>query len=366
MHRIAVGRIGVLFAACAFASSAFFVGAADEKAAAKEGKGNSNKTSLPPAEAIRHEKANSTRNRLGNPANAYDPATLNDSMQPVPTAKRGAPILRAQILLSRSGFSVGEMDAAAGRNFSRALSAFQTARDLPVSGNINEATWKALNADAGPVIVPYTLTAEDVDGPFAPVPDDMMEMAKAKTLGYETLEEKLAERFHVSIPTLKRLNPGKEFTAGTEIQVPDLTRPTGAEVVRILVTKATSSVAALDADGKPVRFYVASTGSSHDPLPIGDWKITLVARDPVFHYNPELFWDADPAHSKAKIQPGPNNPVGPVWIDLTKEHYGIHGTPNPATVGHSQSHGCIRLTNWDAVELAGLVKKGMLVQMREK
>jgi hypothetical protein len=133
MNRIPVGRTRVLLAACVFSFSAFLA-AADEKAAAgKDGKGNSNGASRPPAEAIRHEKANSSRNRLGNPADSYEANLINDSAQPVPKVKRGAPILRAQILLSRSGFSVGEMDAAAGRNFSRALSAFQTARALPVS-----------------------------------------------------------------------------------------------------------------------------------------------------------------------------------------------------------------------------------------
>ena len=122
---------------------------------------------------------------------------------------------------------------------------------------------------------------------------------------------------------------------------------------------------ALDAAGKILAQYPASSGSEHDPLPIGMWKINGVAKNPPFHYNPELFWDAEPNHSKAKIAPGPNNPVGVVWIDLTKDHYGIHGTPEPARVGHTQSHGCIRLTNWDAMELAGMVRPGLPAELKE-
>jgi lipoprotein-anchoring transpeptidase ErfK/SrfK len=124
----------------------------------------------------------------------------------------------------------------------------------------------------------------------------------------------------------------------------------------VAVSKSESSVAALDANGNVVAWYAATIGSEHDPLPIGNWKIRGVQRNPTFHYNPDLFWDADSKDQKAPIKPGPNNPVGVVWIALTKEHYGIHGTAEPGRIGHSESHGCIRLTNWDAMELAGMVK----------
>ena len=296
----------------------------------------------------------------------YDPGEVNNSSQPVPKVKKGAPILRAQILLSRAGFSAGELDGAAAKNFSATLRAFQESKSLQPTGTLNEETWTALNADPGPVVIPYTLTAEDVSGPYEPVPDDMMEMAKLKRVNYASVEEALAEKFHVSVPVLQGLNQGKKFEAGTEIMVADTTRPAAAKVQRLVVTKSPSAVMALDESGKVVRFYVASSGSEHDPLPVGEWKITAIVRDPPFHYNPELFWDADAGHSKAKIPPGPNNPVGAVWLDLTKDHYGIHGTPNPATVGHAQSHGCIRLTNWDVLELADLVTKDMPVIMRER
>ena len=125
------------------------------------------------------------------------------------------------------------------------------------------------------------------------------------------------------------------------------------------------TVSALDGQGMVMAQFPASAGSEHDPLPIGKWKIKGVARNPVFHYNPKLFWDAEPGNSAAKIAPGPNNPVGAVWIDLSKPHYGIHGTPEPSQVGHAQSHGCIRLTNWDAMRLAGVVSPGMTAILTE-
>jgi lipoprotein-anchoring transpeptidase ErfK/SrfK len=128
--------------------------------------------------------------------------------------------------------------------------------------------------------------------------------------------------------------------------------------VRIVVTKRTSALTVEDETGRVLFFAPVTTGSEHDPLPIGTWKVTGVQQAPAFHYNPELFWDADPSHSKAKIAPGPNNPVGVAWIDINKEHYGIHGTPEPSKVGYAQSHGCIRMTNWDVSRLLEWAKPG--------
>jgi lipoprotein-anchoring transpeptidase ErfK/SrfK len=108
-----------------------------------------------------------------------------------------------------------------------------------------------------------------------------------------------------------------------------------------------------------------TSGSTHDPLPIGTWKVNGVQRNPKFHYNPDLFWDATPGDRKATLQPGPNNPVGVVWIDLSKPHYGIHGSPEPSNIGHVESHGCVRLTNWDADRVARWVKAGTQVVFRE-
>ena len=303
------------------------------------------------------KKRRSTRNRVVE----FDPNAVNN---PQSTGGQGAETLRAQILLDRAHFSPGEIDGRGGANFQRALTAFQQARNVPVSGTLDEATWAALNADTATALVSYRITAADVAGPFEKVPSDIMEQAKLKRLGFESPEETLGEQFHVSPALLKRMNPGAKWTAGTEILVPNVLTTASGKAARVVVTKA-GTLTAMDGAGAVIAHYPCSSGSEHDPLPIGDWKITGIHRDPVFFYNPELFWDADPAHSKAKIAPGPNNPVGPVWIDLSKEHYGIHGTPVPATVGHTQSHGCIRLTNWDVRELAGLVTKGMQVSLTE-
>jgi lipoprotein-anchoring transpeptidase ErfK/SrfK len=304
------------------------------------------------------QKRRSTRNRASEPAH-LDVNAVNN-----PQASDQAGVLRAQILLDRAHFSVGEIDARAGRNFERAVAAFQKSRSLPETGKLDEPTTTALNADTAPAIAPYRITESDVAGPFESVPEDLMAQSKLKTLGFETPIEAIGEQFHSSPELLKRLNPGREFTPGAEIFVPNvLTAPAG-KAAKVVVTKQ-GTVAALDGSGNVIAHYPASSGSKHDPLPIGDWKINGVAKNPPFHYNPELFWDADPSHSKAKIAPGPNNPVGVVWIDLSKEHYGIHGTPSPGKVGHAQSHGCIRLTNWDAIELASLVGPGTPAALTE-
>jgi lipoprotein-anchoring transpeptidase ErfK/SrfK len=275
-----------------------------------------------------------------------------------PAIRDGKPaILRAQILLDRAHFSPGQIDGRTGKNLDRAVKAFQKARQLQPHGQLDDPTWSALNADTAPVLVPYRVTATDVEGPYTErIPEDMLEKAKLPRLAFTSSLEKLSEMFHVSPQLLKELNPGKSFNAGDELQVPNVWTVPAGRAARIVVTTA-GNLSVLDEAGKILAHYPCTSGSHHDPLPLGEWKITLIQENPKFHYNPELFWDADPAHTKAKVAPGPNNPVGTVWIDLTKEHYGIHGTPAPEKIGHAQSHGCIRLTNWDVEELAGLVAK---------
>jgi len=277
-----------------------------------------------------------------------------------------AAILRAQVLLERAHFSPGEIDGRMGSNTRRAIAGFQRLHGLEDSGELDEPTWTALNADAGPAVVAYTVTAADVAGPFDEIPGDMMAKAKLPSLGFASAEEALAEKFHASPALLQQLNTGEWAGAGARIVAPNtagLDMP--ATAAKVIVDKSDSTVALADAGGKVYAQYPATTGSGHDPLPIGEWKINGVARDPVFHYNPDLFWDVDPSHAKAKIPAGPNNPVGVVWIDLSKPHYGIHGTPEPSTIGKTQSHGCIRLTNWSAREVAAAVAPGTPALLQE-
>ncbi|MEP6962206.1 MAG: L,D-transpeptidase, partial [Acidobacteriota bacterium] len=231
---------------------------------------------------------------------------------------------------------------------------------------VDQAVWRSLNEDKESALVPYQITAADLKGPFVQVPADMMGKARLKYLGYATPLEGLAEKFHIAPPLLQRLNPGKGLkTVGEKLIVPNVRSTFEASVAKVVVSKAAKTVTALDAMGNVVAQYPSSSGSDHDPLPLGEWKITGIAKNPTFHYNPDLFWDAKAEQTKETIPAGPRNPVGLVWIDLSKEHYGIHGTPTPALIGYAQSHGCIRLTNWDAVELAGLVKAGIPASLVE-
>ena len=283
--------------------------------------------------------------------------------------RQGAPrhaILRAQVLLEHAHFSVGEIDAAYGANMRRAVAAFQLARALTPSGQVDAATWAALNADAAPVLVSYVLTAEDVAGPFTPVPSSMMDKATLGALNYSSLPEELGEKFHVSPKLLGELNPGRSIAnAGDEITVPNILYSALPQVREVIVDAADRSLSVIDdASGNVFARYPATTGSAHDPLPVGTWRITGIGHYSPFHYNPKLFWDAAATDRPSTIAPGPNNPVGVVWIDLSKEHYGIHGTPEPALIGRTQSHGCIRLTNWSAEELSQMVKYGTPVELR--
>lgn len=276
-------------------------------------------------------------------------------------------VLAAQVMLDTAGFSPGAIDGKAGTNFARAVAAYQHSRGLGASGRIDDATLDRLRQDfkGQPAVIRYTITDADIAGPFQPdIPKDLVAQSKLPSLDYRNPLEAIAETFHTTPALLESLNPGEAFMqTGRQITVPNVTptgplppttertraaaanpKPTG---VRIVVTKKTGALTVEDADGRVLFFAPVTTGSRHDPLPIGRWKVTGVQQMPAFHYNPKLFWDADPKHSKATIPPGPNNPVGVVWIDLSKPHYGIHGTPEPSQIGHVQSHGCVRMTNWD-------------------
>jgi len=309
-----------------------------------------------------------------------DPGTADAQTRKKKPAAHPAPLpcgdlVGFQVLLARQNFSSGEIDGKPGANFTHALSAFQAGHKL-ATGKPDCPTWEALgggNAEA--TLTTYTITDADVQGAFEKtIPPQLANQARLTTLNYRSPTELLAERFHVSPALLAQLNRGVAMTASQAVTVPAVapfdpdTRPqpdAAVNDVRIEVSKAESALRATRADGTLLFYAPASSGSLHDPLPPGDFKVRGVAWRPPFHYNPQLFWDATPGDRKATLQSGPNNPVGVVWIDLSKPHYGIHGTPEPSKIGHVESHGCVRLTNWDADRVAGWVKPGTRVVFRE-
>jgi lipoprotein-anchoring transpeptidase ErfK/SrfK len=279
---------------------------------------------------------------------------------------KGDDVLRAQVLLDRAHFSSGEIDASYGSNLRQAVRGFQKLNQLQVTGLVDAPTWAVLLRDQAPVLDVYTVTAQDAAGPYASVPTTMAAKSKLPSLAYASLAEALGERFHCNPELLRRLNPGKSLKrAGEQLLVPAVSGATPLpKAASILVDAKEGTLTLLDAGGMPFAQFPASTGSRHDPLPEGRWEVRGVATNPEYRYNPKLFWDAKAGEGKARIAAGPNNPVGLAWIDLSIEHYGIHGTPEPGRIGKTQSHGCIRLTNWDVMMVARSITRGAAVLLQ--
>jgi lipoprotein-anchoring transpeptidase ErfK/SrfK len=275
-------------------------------------------------------------------------------------------LVKAQVLLDRAHFGPGVIDGESGENFRQAVAAFEKARGMTVDGKLDAAVWRALTQDdIRPVMQDYVIAEADVRGPFLdklPPKTDYRAMAKLEELSYTSPLEALAEKFHMDQDLLKALNPDVDFArAGTKILVAAPTAAPLPRVERIEVDKAEKELRAYDAAGKLVAIYPATVGSSDMPTPEGEWEVTSSTKDPVWNYDPAKLNFGDKSVGKLTIPAGPNNPVGVVWIDLSKDTYGIHGTPDPEMVGKTASHGCVRLTNWDARALGAAVHKGTKV-----
>ncbi|WP_228244007.1 L,D-transpeptidase family protein [Porphyrobacter sp. GA68] len=327
------------------------------------------------------------------------------------------PMMQAQVTLDRLGFGPGVIDGQMGISTRNALEGFQEASGLQVTGQLDEPTRQALGqgqqfAATRIVRIPQDWAQEQ----YRPLPDDPADQAQLDRMGYTSLDERLAERFHTTVDVLRALNPGGTpagmtlpqtggtggqtaspapqgtrssaseagtvgaavFRPGQLVRVPNIGADRivpGAvqdeswqatlaslgvgsdqpEAARIVVSKSKNTLRAYDSNDRLIALFTVSSGSEQDPLPLGDWKILGKAYNPDYSYDPTLLRNAPDSDDKQRLPPGPNNPVGVVWIDLSKEHYGIHGTPEPQTIGRAQSNGCVRLTNWDAARLAQMV-----------
>jgi lipoprotein-anchoring transpeptidase ErfK/SrfK len=284
--------------------------------------------------------------------------------------KRGgqsaAVLVKLQVLLDRAHASPGEIDATFGSNTRKAVAAYRELKGLSRGERIDEALWRSITeTDQRPALKTYTISEADTSGPFLEkVPTDYREKAELPRLGYTSVVEALAEKFHMSEKLLRRLNPEASFDKpGTEIVVPDVQRDgLPRKIARIEI--AGTQVRVYDKDKIIVAIYPATVGSAERPSPSGEFKVTAVAENPTYYYDPANNLKGVDVEEKLKLPPGPNNPVGNVWISLSEKGYGIHGTPDPEAVGKRASHGCIRLTNWDALELAKHVQKGTPVTIQ--
>lgn len=362
---------------------------------------------LTPLAACRVQETGQENGASAESAAPADPMASNDDpAAKLPPEDKPRPLMQAQVVLDRLGFTPGVVDGKMGMSTVNALKGFQEARGLEVTGELDQPTQQALAEWKHiPATRVVTIPAEFANDQFVQIPEEREDQAKLDRMGYESLAEKIAERFHTTQEVLAELNPqlaggapsatpaaaganeaeakpAIPYKAGMQLRVPNIGAdkfdpaavkdPKWADTLRLLgvgtdqpkaakieVDKSEQVLRVLDRQGKLLAQFTATMGSSQFPLPLGTWKIRGVGYNPPWQYDPALLATADKSDPKLEIPPGPNNPIGVVWIDLSKEHYGIHGTDEPNRIGRAESNGCIRLTNWDAARLAQMVGPGV-------
>jgi lipoprotein-anchoring transpeptidase ErfK/SrfK len=337
---------------------------------------------------LRHLLVSLALGALAAASAAQQPSVDNNGW--VPPGTPGSPIngelFHAQVLLDAAGFSPGVIDGKKGTSLTQAIRGFQDANELDLTGTLDNATRAALLRQNRRSTVYVKLAPEEVAGPFVyPFPKKPEAQAKLQFMGYRNMLEKIAERYHTTPRAIVALNgPEKLIGPGQTLRLPNVVpasrdyggaisdkqvklmtmlnvsgdQPKGDYVV---VDKSAGTLGVYRGDkasGRLIAQFPVTTGSSHDPLPLGTWKATTYSFLPPFNYQPDLFWDVSNEKAEHKLPPGPNGPVGVAWLDLSKEHYGIHGTNEPSTIGHTESHGCLRLTNWDVMRLSRMMKPG--------
>ena len=276
-------------------------------------------------------------------------------------------IAALQVLLDRAGVSPGVIDGRMGGNVDKAVAAYAEMTGRTIDATNAQSLLEELDMTGGPAVVSYEITNEDVGGAYvASIPEDYAHKAALPAMSYERISEMLAERFHMDEAYLQEINPGADFTRpGTILKVMAVGENVTASVTRIVADKGREQVRAYDASGRLVAAYPSSIGSTSTPSPTGTVEVARIALDPNYTYNPKINFKQGDNDKILTIPPGPNGPVGTVWIALSKPTYGIHGTPEPSKIGKTNSHGCVRLTNWDARELAKLVTPGVVVEFQE-